>query len=55
MKLVPLLLFLVPTLLAQADGFGLPACSGADREFADRSYFVLCSQRDGEGARMGRL
>jgi endonuclease G len=32
-----------PALLAaQHDRFGLPACSGAGREYADRSFFVLC-------------
>jgi endonuclease G len=36
------LLALAPVLLAQHDRFGLPACSGEDRELADRSFFVLC-------------
>jgi endonuclease G len=40
--LTSLALLAAPALLAPHDRFGLPACSGADREQADRSFFVLC-------------
>lgn len=37
-----ILLALLPSLLAQPDRFGLPACAGPDRELAQRAAFVLC-------------
>ena len=41
-KLAAFLLALLPALSAQPNHFGLPACSGPEREFAVRAYFVLC-------------
>lgn len=38
--LVPMVL--AAALGAQPDRFGRPACAGADEEFADRTYFMLC-------------
>jgi len=37
-----LLLAFLPALYAESLPFGLPACSGPHREFAGRSYFLLC-------------
>jgi endonuclease G len=37
-----LLLAILPALHAEPLAFGLPACSGPGREFADRAYFLLC-------------
>jgi endonuclease G len=36
------LVALFPALHAQRLPYGLPACSGPSREFADRSFFLLC-------------
>jgi hypothetical protein len=38
------LLWTITVLLAPAqhERFGVPACSGPDRELADRAVFVLC-------------
>jgi len=41
-KLAALLLAFIACLPAQYDRFGSPACSSADQELADRSFFVLC-------------
>ena len=43
---VTLLLVVALDLAAQHDRFGLPACLGAAREFADRSFFVICHSSD---------
>lgn len=48
-KVTGLLLLLIRVLPAQYDRFGAPACSGSDREFADRVYFAICHSNSRKG------
>jgi endonuclease G len=41
-RLSSLLFTLIASVAAQPQRFGAPACSGPDRELADRFFFVLC-------------
>ena len=43
---VTVLLVVAVDLAAQHDRVGIPACSGPAREFADRSFFVICHSSD---------
>jgi endonuclease G len=42
MKLIAFLALFSALLPARQDRFGYPACSGPDRELADRTFFTLC-------------
>lgn len=42
MRNASLLLVLLAPLCAQPDRFGLPACSGPDRELAPKHAFIVC-------------
>jgi endonuclease G len=48
MKSFAALLLLALAAAAQQAPFGSPACSGPDREAADRHYFFLCHSRSGK-------
>jgi endonuclease G len=42
LKFTTILVAVTVSVSAQHDRFGLPDCAGAEREFADRAFFVLC-------------